>query len=344
MAKKKSNPPKTKTEGRAGQAIRESVEKQGLELYRLMVLVRKFEDKVLDLCRRNLVPGIAQLCQGQEATVVGTVFPLKATDYVCPTYRGHGHSIVKGTPLLPLMAEILGRATGCCKGKGGPMHLTDISVGNPGEQPVVGAHLPIACGLAFAAKRKGTNQVCLVDFGEGAVQAGIFHESLNLAALWKLPVVFVCENNEYAVSVPFRQVSPVPRVADRAAAYGMPACQVDGMNVFAVLEATTRALERARQGEGPTLLDCTTYRLVGHSQFDTNDGLKYRSQEELEYWRQRDPIAQHRQVLEKLGVASGRLDQIDEAARQEVEKAAEEALQAPWPQVEDAFSDLFAGP
>lgn len=313
-----------------------------LHLYATMARIRSFEEKVLQLCLQNKVPGITQLCIGQEAVAAGSVYPLRQDDYILASYRGHGHAIAKGTPLHPLMAEVLGRKTGCCKGKGGPMHLTDVSVGNPGLHPIVGAQLPIGCGVALAMKRLGTDRICLVDFGDGAAQAGIFHESLNLAALWKLPVVFVCSNNLYAVSVPFALASPVPNVADRASAYAMPSQIVDGQSVLAVWEAVGRAVARARRGEGPTLIECKTYRLVGHSQFDSNEGEKYRSRKEIDAWRRRDPLVVLREEVPHHLALHAQFDDLDTAAKRAAEEAAELALQDPWPEPVEAFEDVYA--
>jgi TPP-dependent pyruvate/acetoin dehydrogenase alpha subunit len=307
-----------------------------------MSRIRAFEEKVLELCRQNKVSGITQLCIGQEAVAAGAVSALTPEDYVLATYRGHGQAIAKGSPMYPLMAEVLGRNTGCCKGKGGPMHLTDITVGNPGLHPIVGAHIPIGCGVAMAMKRTGKNTVCLVDFGEGAAQAGIFHEALNLAAIWKLPVVFTCSNNLYAVSVPFQKVSPVPNVADRAAAYAMPAKVVDGQDVFSVQAAVREAVQLARVGKGPSLIECRTYRFVGHSQFDPNEGEKYRDRQEIEEWMRRDPLQVFRKGVRRHGLTPEQLDAVDEDAKREAEDAAQRALADPFPSIELAYTDIYA--
>jgi TPP-dependent pyruvate/acetoin dehydrogenase alpha subunit len=315
---------------------------EALELYATMARIRFFEEKILQLCGQNRVPGITQLCIGQEAVAAGSVSPLRHDDFVLATYRGHGHAIAKGSPLHPLMAEVLGRQTGCCKGKGGPMHLTDIQVGNPGLHPIVGAQIPIGCGVALAMKRLQTDRVCLVDFGDGAVQTGIFHESLNLASLWKLPVVFTCSNNLYAVSVPHSAASPVSDVADRAAGYAVPSEIVDGQDVFAVTAAVSHAVERARHGKGPTLIECKTYRFVGHSQFDPNDGEKYRSRKEIELWRRRDPLLIFRKKSILCKVSGSELDSLEAAAKNEVDEATKRALEDPWPAPHEAFTDIYA--
>jgi len=312
-----------------------------LELYSWMHRIRVFEDALLALQQAGKVPGLAQLCQGQEASVVGSVYPLRPTDWMLATYRGHGHAIAKGTSLWPLMAEMLGKATGCCKGKGGPMHLTDMAVRNPGIHPVVGAHLPIAVGIGMSCRRLEPGSVCLVDFGDGAAQCGTFHESLNLASLWKLPVIFVCENNHYAVSVPFHEASATRTVAERAIAYAMPGVLVDGMDVIAVLQASQDAVERARRGEGPTLIECSTYRFVGHSQHDPDNGLKYRTQEELESWRRRDPIVTFRAELVERGVPDETIKQRESSDRADVEDAVQFAMDSPSPEPEEAYRDVY---
>lgn len=325
--------------GKAGEQV--SLQ-EALELHRWMLRVREFENVVSSWCQKQIVPGISHQCVGQEASAVGSVYPLRREDKILVSYRGHGHSIVKGTPLAPLFAEILGRSGGCCKGKGGPMHLTDVSVGNLGENPIVGAHLSIACGVAYALKRRGTDLICLCDFGEGSVQIGTFHETLNLAAIWKLPVVFVCENNQYAISVPFSAASPVERVVDRAPAYNLPGVRVDGNDVRAVVGAVRKAAERARLGQGPTLIECVTYRYAGHSQFD--DGSSYRRREEVEEWRtQRDPITRFRVVLrEEFRVSEETLTRLEREVKDEVDHAAQEALASPAPEPGAASEDIFS--
>ena len=303
--------------------------------------IRLFEDALLELQLAGKVPGLAQLCQGQEAAVAGSVYSLRRTDWMIATYRGHGHAIAKGSPMRPLMAEMLGKATGCCKGKGGPMHLTDMAVRNPGLHPVVGAHLPIAVGIGMSCRKLEPGSVCLVDFGDGAAQCGTFHESLNMAALWKLPVVFVCENNLYAVSVPISEASASATIAQRAAAYSMPGVRVDGMDVLAVLEASEQAIGRARRGEGPSLIECVCYRYVGHSKHDPDSGLKYRSREEIEAWKQRDPIVTFRARLAEFGVASESVEDLETRNRAEVDDAAQFALDSPYPDFEEAFTDVY---
>jgi TPP-dependent pyruvate/acetoin dehydrogenase alpha subunit len=314
-----------------------------IALYRWMLVVREFENTVATWCQKQIVPGISQLCIGQEASAVGTIYPLRREDKILITYRGHGQSIVKGTPLVRLFAEILGRSGGCCQGKGGPMHLTDVAVGNLGENPIVGAHLSIACGVAYALKKKRTDLVCLCDFSEGAVQIGTFHEAVNLAAIWKLPVIFVCENNHYGISVPFHAVSPVPHVVDRASAYGIPGVLVDGNDVLAVLAATQRALERARSGNGPTLIECLTYRYCGHSQFDLQDGAAYRSKKEIDEWKKKEPIHSLKHILiERYRVPKEELADLEREAESEVAEAAQQALDSPLPDPSATFEGVFA--
>lgn len=284
------------------------VTETGLELltaYRLMWLIRAFEDEVQELFVRGDVSGTTHLCQGQEAVSVGVCAALRPDDYLTCTYRGHGHVLAKGCDPAAAMAEILGRATGLCRGLGGSMHLTDASLGVLGSFAVVGAGLPVAVGAAWSARLRETDQVAVAFFGDGTVNIGAFHEAVNLAAVWRLPVLFVCENNLYGEYTPFAATSPVPRVVDRAAAYAIDAEQVDGNDVEAVYAATKRGTARARSGEGPTLLECLTYRQRGHSR---TDPATYRPREEVEHWLARDPLILCRERLRGLGLFDDRQD------------------------------------
>jgi len=236
-----------------------------IEIYRKMLEIRHFEEKVFDLYGQNLVLGTIHLYAGQEAVAVGVCANLRKDDYVTSTHRGHGHCIAKGARLDKTMAEILGKKTGYCKGKGGSMHIADFSIGMLGATAVVGAGIPIAAGAGLSIKLRGTDQVVACFFGDGASNQGTFHEGINIASVWKLPVIFVCENNLYAMGTRQSIVMAIENIADRAVAYGIPGVVVDGNNVLAVHEATQKAVERARKGEGPTLIECKTYRLKGHS-------------------------------------------------------------------------------
>jgi pyruvate dehydrogenase E1 component alpha subunit len=266
-----------------------------------MWLIRAFEDRVQELFSRGDVSGTTHLCQGQEAVSAGVCLALRRDDAITCTYRGHGHVLAKGADPDAALAEIMGRATGLCRGLGGSMHLADASHGVLGSFAIVGAGIPVALGAAWSARLRGTDQLAVAFFGDGAVNIGAFHESANLAAVWKLPLILVCENNLYGEYTPFAQTSPVPHVADRAAAYAMPAERVDGNEVEAVYAATQRAVTRAREGQGPTLLECETYRQRGHSRSDPGT---YRPRDEVAHWLARDPLI----LLRRRLTAQGLLD------------------------------------
>lgn len=308
-------------------------------MLRRMIEIRGFEDEIQRLFTQNLVRGSTHLCNGQEAGVVGGCGALREGDTMLCTYRGHGAVLAMGAPLDRTFAEILGRSTGLCGGKGGSMHLTDVSVGAYGSFAIVGAHLPIANGLALAAKREGSGAVCLCYFGDGSVNIGGFHEALNLAAIWKLPVIFYCENNLYGEYSPLAATTPVHRLADRAAAYAMPGVQVDGNDVVAVHATVSQAVARARRGDGPTLVEGLTYRHRGHSR---TDPATYRPEGELERWLERDPIPRLEDLLLERGVDRAALDELRAAATQAVDDALERALTAPPPSVEVMHQDVYA--
>lgn len=311
-----------------------------LDLQRRMLEIRFFEDEVMRLFMLNLVRGSTHLYQGQEAVAVGACSALRPGDTMTCTYRGHGAVLAMGAPLDRSMAEILGRSDGLCGGKGGSMHLTDLSVGALGSFAIVGAHLPFATGAALSAQQLGTGAVSLAFFGDGTTNIGAFHEALNLAAIWKLPVIFVCENNLYGEYSPVASTTPVVRLADRAASYAMPAQRVDGNDVLAVREATAAAAARAREGEGPTMLEALTYRQKGHSRTDAGT---YRAPGELEAWLERDPIARFERFLADAGVASGaELAELKEHAEAVVREATERALAWSEPEPGERFRDVFA--
>ncbi|MEP6640963.1 MAG: thiamine pyrophosphate-dependent dehydrogenase E1 component subunit alpha [Gaiellales bacterium] len=310
-----------------------------LRLHRQMVEIREFEDEVMRLLARNLIRGSSHLCQGQEAVSVGACAALAEGDTMTCTYRGHGAVLAMGAPLDRSMAEILGRGRGLCAGKGGSMHLTDVSVGALGSFAVVGAHLPFACGTALTAQALSTGSVSLCFFGDGATNVGAFHEAMNLAAVWKLPVVFVCENNLYGEYSPLASTTAVERLTDRATSYAMAAAQVDGNNVLAVRDAVASACAQARAGEGPTFLEALTYRHMGHSRADPG---AYRPPGELDRWRERDPITLVEQRLEADGVARDRLDLVRATARQAVADATARALDWPEPAPAERFKSVWA--
>ena len=311
-----------------------------LEMYRRMLTIRLFEEKVFELYGQNLVPGTIHLYAGEEAVAVGVCANLRQDDYITSTHRGHGHCIAKGARLDKTMAEILGRKTGYCKGKGGSMHIADFSIGMLGATAVVGAGIPIAAGAGLSVKLRGTDQVVACFFGDGATNQGTFHEGVNLAAVWNLPVIFVCENNLYAMGTRQSRVMLVDNIADRAVAYGIPGIVVDGNDVLAVYEATREAVARARRGEGSTLLECKTYRLKGHSRFDP---AAYRPKKEVEEWLQKDAIALFQtRLLEKGALTETETKRILQDARSEVEKATKFALDSPLPEPHEALSDVYA--
>jgi pyruvate dehydrogenase E1 component alpha subunit len=309
-------------------------------MYKQMLEIRLFEEKVFDLYAQNLVPGTIHLYLGEEAVAVGVCSALNKDDYIVSTHRGHGHCIAKGADPKRTMAEILGKKTGYCKGKGGSMHIADFNIGMLGATAVVGAGLPIAVGAALSAKLRKTNQVTACFFGEGASNQGTFHESINLASTWKLPVIFVCENNLYAMGTRQSTVMAIENVADRATAYGIPGIVVDGNDVLAVFEATQKAVERARKGEGPTLIECKTYRLKGHSRVDP---AKYRPKEEVEQWLTKDPIKRFKEkLLQTKTLTEPEIKQTEKEVSNEIEEAVKFAMQSPYPAPEEALEDVYA--
>jgi len=311
-----------------------------LEMYQRMLEIRFFEEKVFELYGQNLVPGTIHLYAGEEAVAVGVCANLRKDDYITSTHRGHGHCIAKGADLGKVMAEILGRKTGYCKGKGGSMHIADFSIGMLGATAVVGAGIPIAAGAGLSIKLKGTDQVVACFFGEGASNQGTFHEGINMAAIWRLPVVFVCENNVYAMGTRQNTVMAIENVSERAVAYGIPGITVDGNDVLAVYEASREAVKRARRGEGPTLIECKTYRQKGHSRFDP---AAYRPKEEVEEWLKRDPIPRFKAKLLEMSTLTEEEDQnLRREAVAAVEKAVKFALDSPFPEPEEALEDVYA--
>jgi pyruvate dehydrogenase E1 component alpha subunit len=311
-----------------------------LEMYRMMQEARLFEQRAQDLFLEGLVKGTSHLAIGQEAVAAGFAAALRREDLVFCTYRGHVHTLLRGAPMAGLMAELLGRATGVCGGKGGSMHLTDVAHGAMGSYAIVGAHMPVAAGAAWAAQERGTGQVVVCFFGDGTTNIGSFHEALNLAVVWKLPVVFVCENNLYMEYTPISHVTAVEHpAADRAAAYGLESIVVDGNDVDAVFAVATTLVDRARGGGGPSLIEAKTYRHGGHSRADP---ATYRPEGELEAWLTRDPISTYRERLLGDGVAPAALDQIEHQALEAVDRATEEARSAPFPDASSLETNLWA--
>jgi pyruvate dehydrogenase E1 component alpha subunit len=311
-----------------------------LSIYRMMQEGRLFETRAHDLFLDGLVKGTSHLGIGQEAVAAGFAAALEPTDLVFCTYRGHVHTLLRGAPMAALMAELLGRATGICGGKGGSMHLTDVSHGAMGSYAIVGAHMPIAAGAAWAAKARGTGQVTVCFFGDGTTNIGAFHEALNLAAVWKLPVVFVCENNLYMEYTAIADVTAVEHpAADRAAAYGLEAILIDGNDADEVHATAVRTVARARSGEGPSLVEAVTYRHGGHSRADP---AKYRPAEEVAEWMGRDPIPSYRERLLASGADEEALARIDRDVKDAVDRATEEAREAPFPDPQTLETELWA--
>ncbi|MDH5462596.1 MAG: pyruvate dehydrogenase (acetyl-transferring) E1 component subunit alpha [Candidatus Bathyarchaeota archaeon] len=311
-----------------------------ISMYRTMLEIRHFEEKVYDLYGQNLVPGTIHLYTGQEATAVGVCANLRKDDYITSTHRGHGHCIAKGARLEKVMAEILGKKTGYCKGKGGSMHIADFTIGMLGATAVVGAGLPIATGAGLSIKLRGTDQAVACFFGDGASNQGTFHEGINMAAVWALPILFVCENNLYAMGTRQSRVMAIENVADRAAAYGIPGAVVDGNDVLAVYEAAHKAVKRARQGKGPTLIECKTYRHKGHSRFDP---ATYRPKEEVEKWLKKDPIPRfQKRLLEEGFLTEKEALRIEEEVAKTVEDAVKFAVESPYPAPEEALENIYA--
>ncbi len=314
---------------------------QLLEMHYMMSLLRRFEEKSAEEYTRGKIGGFMHLYIGQEAVGVGSISTLRPEDKVFSSYREHGHAILKGMEPGAVMAELFGKSTGCSKGKGGSMHMWSSELGMFGGNGIVAAQLPMEAGLAFAAQYQGLDSVTMCFFGDGAVDEGAFHESLNLASLWKLPVVYICENNQYSMGMAVTKAWAVDSLLPRAAAYNMPGEQVDGMDVIAVYEAAKRAVERARRGEGPTLLEIKTYRFRGHSM---TDPAYYRTREEEHEWRNtRDPIGIfEKKLLEQSIATQAEFDQNDARATQAAEDAADFAENSSDPSPEELFSDVMA--
>ena len=327
----------TATTPDSGVAIESSVR---LEMYSDMWRARVFEKRTYDLFMTGLVKGTTHLGTGQEAIAAGFSTAMRDDDMVFCTYRGHNHTLLRGAPMHSLMGELLGREIGCCGGKGGSMHLTDVDQHAMGSYAIVGAHLPVAAGAAWASMVRGTGQVTVCFFGDGTTNIGAFHESLNIAAVWRLPVVYVCENNLYMEYTPISSVTAVPNpAADRAAAYGLDRIIVDGNDADAVYRTALAALERARSGDGPSIIEAQTYRHHGHSRADPG---KYRPADEVEAWMNKDPLVLYRARLEGMGIPTEDLDRIEEAARAEIDAATAAAEESPEPDEGALMTDLWA--
>lgn len=314
---------------------------QLLDIHRRMVRIRTFEEEAGKLMESGAIPGALHLYVGEEAVAAGVIVHLHDHDQVTSTHRGHGHLVAKGGDLGKMYAELFGRATGYCKGKGGSMHIADLDLGVLGANGIVGAGPPIATGAAFSDKYRGTSNVSVCFFGDGASNEGTFHEALNMAALYKLPAVFVCENNGFGEFTSQERHQAIRDIADRAAGYGMPGVIVDGMDAVAVAEAAGEAITRARNGDGPTLLECKTYRFYDHVGI-RGMGVVYRTDEEVLEWRKRDPITLFEARLDDAGILSpAEARQVRESALAEVQQAIEFAKTSPFPSESDLLADVY---
>jgi pyruvate dehydrogenase E1 component alpha subunit len=310
-----------------------------IELLRRMWLIRAFEEKVSELYAAREIVGLLHLGIGQEAVAVGTCSLLRGDDYVFGGHRSHGHAIAKGADINRLMAEIAGRATGYCGGKGGSMHIVAAEAGFVTATGVVGGTIPLALGAAFAAKEKKQQQVAVVFFGDGAGQVGPFHESLNIASLWQLPVIFVCENNGYAEFTLLSAHTKIERLAQHAKTYGIPASTVDGNDLIAVRIAMAKAVGHCRNAHGPVFVECLTHRMRGHYE---GDPAKYRELSQLAEWKKKDPIARFARLLRsKKAITDKELQEIESEARDQTEKAAEFSLSSPWPPETNVDSQVY---
>ncbi len=313
-----------------------------LDHYRRMKTIREFEERIMDLYARGLVPGLAHLYVGEEAVASGVCAALNQDDYITSTHRGHGHVIAKGADLKRMMAELFGKKTGYCKGKGGSMHIADMEAGILGANGIAGGGLPIATGAAWSAKWRKTQQVAVCFFGDDASNNGTFHESLNLASIHKLPVVFVCENNLYGISVCQAKHMAITDIAIRATAYDIPGVTVDGNDVIEVHQAAFKAVERARAGEGPTLIECKTYRWRGHHEGDPNQGGRYRNTDEIQAWKDKCPIARlAAKMLQNKQINQKGLKDIDLQVSQAIDEAVAFAEKSEFPELEEMYIDVL---
>jgi TPP-dependent pyruvate/acetoin dehydrogenase alpha subunit len=332
---------KDRAQAQAGSGLNDDIgETKRLDLYRLQVVIREAEQRAYDLFLQNLVKGTSHLSLGQEAIAAGFAGAMKPGDLSFCTYRGHAHTLARGVPVEKVLGELMQRDNGLMRGKGGSMHLTSEEHGVMGSYAIIGAHLPIACGAAWRAQYKGDKDVSVCFFGDGTTNIGAFHEALNFAAVWKLPVVFVCENNLYMEYTPISDVTAVPHpAADRASAYGLERIIVDGNDADAVYRIAQTAFDKARAGDGPSLIECLTYRHSGHSRADPG---KYRPEGELERWKERDPIKIYKERLLQFGVSEKTIANIDAEVRKVVDDATEVCKAAPLPPIDILTTDVYA--
>jgi pyruvate dehydrogenase E1 component alpha subunit len=324
-----------------GRGINDDIgEDKRLSMYRTQVVIRESEQRAFDLFLQNLVKGTSHLSLGQEAVAAGFAAAMKPGDLSFCTYRGHAHTLARGVPIEKVLGELMQRDNGLMRGKGGSMHLTSVEHGVMGSYAIIGAHLPIACGAALRAQYKGDGDVAVCFFGDGTTNIGAFHEALNFAMVWKLPVVFVCENNLYMEYTPIGEVTAVEHpAADRAASYGLERIIIDGNDADIVYRAANTAYGKARAGEGPSLIECMTYRHSGHSRADP---AKYRPEGELEKWKERDPIIIYRERLRQFGIDEAVIAKIDADVKQRVEEATEKCKTAPPPPLDLLTTDVYA--
>lgn len=306
------------------------------EILEKMILTRAFEENAEEMFSLGKVHGTMHLSIGQEAIAGGCSPALRKDDYLLNTHRGHGHFLMWGGDLNRMMAEFLGKETGYCRGRGGSMHIADVESNNLGAQGIVAGNLPIAVGVGLSIKQRKTDQVVLTLFGDGAANEGAFHESLNMAAIWNLPVIYVCENNQYAMSMAFERAFKIEQISDRAAAYGLPGETIDGNDVLAVYKAVTNAAKRAREGHGPTLIEAITYRWKGHSKSDRQ---LYRTREEVKQWMEKDPIHRFKKVL---GISESEFSEMEKAAKELIKNAVEFAENSPEPDVSTILEGIYA--
>ncbi|QVY60770.1 pyruvate dehydrogenase (acetyl-transferring) E1 component subunit alpha [Cytobacillus gottheilii] len=315
-------------------------EKKLKDLYKEMWTIRYFDEKVDQFFAKGMIHGTTHLCVGQEASAAGSIAVIGGKDKIVSTHRGHGHCISKEGDINKMMAELFGRETGYCKGKGGSMHIADVEKGNLGANGIVGGGIPLAVGAALTSKMKNENYVVLCFFGDGATNEGSFHESLNLAAIWNLPVIFICENNQYGMSGSVKEMTKIEHIASRSEGYGIPGKIVDGLDMFEIMNTVHEAVEHARGGNGPTLIEMKTYRWKGHSK---SDAKKYRTREEENEWRAKDGIKRFKDALIDAEVLTEEeAQQLQEEAKTSIEEAVEFAANSPEPSIERLEEDVFA--
>ena len=315
---------------------------QLMSFYETMIRIRRFEEETFEFYKKGLMAGLAHLYLGEEAIATGVCAALNEEDYIGSTHRGHGHLVARGADTDRMMAEILGKKTGYSNGKGGSMHIMAMDKGILGANGIVGGEIPIATGAAYSAKYRGTDQVAVSFMGDSATNEGTFHESINMAAAWDLPCIYVIENNLYGISVDIRDVTNTPDLAVRAQAYNIPGVVVDGMDVVAVYEAAQKAVERARKGEGPTIIECKTYRWQGHHVGDPATYRKRKSETEKEDWMKKDPIPALKEAVLKAGIAEEKdFAEIDRLVEDEIQAAVQFAVDSEYPPAEDAYTDVF---